>query len=116
MIEECRIGEGAEADPLHLHRPRTHRHSAVKVEGLASLQDPQQTAVTHQGVPIHSEGLQTVDRVEGALFKSLQVVGGEVEDPDLSEASEGVELHRHQPGAYHDELLQSQQVLEGPGL
>lgn len=68
VIEECRIGEGAEADPLHLHRPRTHRHSAVKVEGLASLQDPQQTAVTHQGVPVHSEGLQAVDRVEGALF------------------------------------------------
>ncbi len=116
MIEECRIGEGTEADPLHLHRPRTHRHSAVKVEGLASLQDPQQTAVTHQGVPIHSEGLQTVDRVEGALFQSLQVVGGEVEDPDLSEASKGMELHRHQPCAYHDELLQPQQVLEGPGL
>lgn len=116
MVEECRIGEGAEADPLHLHRPRTHRHSAVKVEGLASLQDPQQTAVTHQGVPVHSEGLQTVDRVEGALFKSLQVVRGEVEHPDLSEASKGMGLHRHQARAYHDELLQPQQVLEGPGL
>lgn len=116
VIEECRIGEGAEADPLHLHRPRTHRHPAVKVEGLASLQDPQQTAVTHQGVPIHSEGLQTVDRVEGALFQSLQVVGGEVEDADLSEASKGMELHCHQPCAYHDEFLQPQKVLEGPGL
>lgn len=68
VIEECRISEGAEANPLHLHWSCTDRHSAVKVEGLASLQDPQQTAVTHQGVPIHSEGLQTVDRVEGALF------------------------------------------------
>jgi len=105
VIEECRIGEGAETDPLHLHRPRTHRHSAVKVEGLASLQDPQQTTVTQQGVPVHSEGLQTVDRVEGALFQSLQVIGGEVEHPDLSETSEGMRLHHHQPGAYHDELL-----------
>lgn len=116
VIEECRIGEGAQADPLHLHRPRTHRHSAVKVEGLASLQDPQQTAVTQQGVPIHSEGLQTVDRVEGALFQSLQVVGGEVEDPDLSEASKGMGLYCHQPCAYHDELLEPQQVSEGPGF
>ena len=116
VIEECRIGEGVQADPLHLHRPRTHRHSAVKVEGLASLQDPQETAVTHQGVPVHSEGLQTVHRVEGALFQSLQVVGGEVEDPDLSKASKGMELHCHQPCAYHDEVLQPQQVLEGPGL
>lgn len=71
VIEERRIGEGAEADPLHLHRPCTHRHSAVKVEGPASLQDPQQAAVTHQGVPIHPEGFQTIDRVEGALFQSL---------------------------------------------
>lgn len=71
VIEECRIGECVEADPLHLHRPCTHWDSAVKVEGLASLQDPQQTAVTHQGVSIHSEGLQAVDRVEGTLFQSL---------------------------------------------
>lgn len=116
VIEECGVAEGAEADPLHLHRPRTHRHSAVKVEGLASLQDPQQTAVAHQRVSVHSEGLQAVDRVEGALFQSLQVVGGEVEDPDLPEASEGVVLHRHQACVYHDELFQPQQVLEGPGL
>lgn len=116
VIEERRIGEGAEADSLHLHRPCAHRHSAVKVEGPASLQDPQQATVTHQGVPIHPEGFQTVDGVEGALFQSLEVVGGEVEDPDLSEAPEGVQLHGHQPCADHDELLQSQQVLEGPGL
>lgn len=108
VIKECRIGEGAEADPLHLHRSCTHWHSAVKVEGLASLQDPQQTAVTQQWIPVHSESLQTVDRVEGALFQSLQVVGGEVENPDLSEASKGMWLHCHQPSAYHDKLLQSQ--------
>lgn len=116
MIKECRICEAAEADTLHFNWPCTHRYSAVKVEGLASLQDPQQTAVTHQGVSIHSEGLQTVDRVEGALFQGLQVIGGEVEDPDLSEASKGMGLHCHQPCAYHDELLQPQQVFEGPGL
>lgn len=114
VIKECRISEAAEADALHLYRPCTHGYSAVKVEGLTSLQDPQQTAVTHQRVPVHSEGLEAVDRVEGALFQSLQVVGGEVEDPDLPETSKGMWLHCDQSCAYHDELLQPQQVPKGP--
>lgn len=116
VVEECRVCEGAEADPLHLHRPCTHRYPAVKVEGLASLQDPQQTAVAHQRVLVHSERLQTVDRVEGTLLQSLQGIVGEVQDPDLSKASQGMRLHRLQACADHDELLQPQQVSEGPGL